>query len=304
MRKVRIILPASLTNLGPGIGTLGLALGLHTTVEITERTDNQLIVDTEGEGSGRYSTGLRHPVTLALIRIFQKLERAPAGIHIKINNQIPLNSGLGAEAAFMVAGVIGANNLLGGAFTREQLLEIAGQISKKPDSVIASLLGGLTTGILNDDKLIYKTLPVTSLRVVVALPEIEDYPENPRSLAPERIPLADALYNLNRVPLLVEALRTGDIKLVGKVLDDKLNTPFLTPRIFGYKQAADIARRAGALAVTLSGDGPALVAFAESNHHPIGEAMVAAFQNVGVKARSWVLPIDTQGVVISVVQSA
>ncbi len=304
MRKVRITLPASLTNLGPGIGTLGLALGLRTTVEISERADNQLIVDTEGEGAGRYSTGLRHPVTLALIRIFQKLERAPVGIHIKINNQIPLNSGLGAEAAFTVAGVIGANNLLGGAFTREQLLEFAAQISQKPDNVIASLLGGLTTGILDGDKLIYKTLAVTSLRVVVALPELDDYPSNPRSLAPDRVPLTDALYNLNRIPLLIEALRTGDIKLIGKVLDDKLSTPFLTPRIFGYKQAADIAHRAGALAVTLSGDGPALVAFTETNHTPIAEAMVAAFQNVGVKARSWVLPIDTQGVVISVVQSA
>jgi len=302
MRKVRITLPAALTNLGPGIGTLGLALGLHTTVEISERADNQLIVDTEGEGAGRYSTGLRHPVTLALIRIFQKLERAPTGIHIKINNQIPLNSGLGAEAAFLVAGVIGANNLLGGAFTREQLLEFAAQISKKPDSVMASLLGGLTTGILNDDKLIYKTIPVKSLRVVVALPELDDYPA--RSLAPERVPLTDALYNLQRLPLLIEALRAGDMKLIGKVLDDKLNTPFLTPRIFGYKQAAEIARRAGALAVTLSGDGPALIAFAESNHSPIAEAMVAAFESVGVKSRSWVLPIDTQGVVISVVQSA
>jgi homoserine kinase len=302
MRKVRITLPASLTNLGPGTSTLGLALGLHTTVEISERADNQLIVDTEGEGSGRYSTGLRHPVTLALIRIFQKLERAPVGIHIKINNQIPLDSGLGAESAFLAAGVIGANNLLGGAYTREHLLEIAAQISKKPDSVIASLLGGLTTGLLDGDQLVYKTLPVKSLRVVVALPELDDYPS--RSLAPERVPLADALYNLQRVPLLIEALRTGDMKLIGKVLDDRLNAPFYTPRIFGYKQATEIARRAGALAVTLSGDGPALVAFAEVNHSPIAEAMVAAFESVGVKARSWVLPIDTQGVVISVVQSA
>jgi len=74
MRIVTVRLPATMTRFGPGIRALGLAVGLYTTVEISERADNQLIVDATGEGAGHYSTGLRHPVTLALMRIFQQVQ--------------------------------------------------------------------------------------------------------------------------------------------------------------------------------------------------------------------------------------
>lgn len=303
MRKVKIILPAAITNMGPGIGTLGLALSLHTTVEISERSDNRLVVDTEGEGAGHYSIGLRHPVVLALIRVFQKLERAPPGIHIRISNHIPMSSGLGAEAAFLVAGVIGANNLLGNTFSRTQILEIAAQISDHPTGVLTTLLGGLTTGILDGDTLLYRTLPVSSMKVVVVLPDLEGYSAKKHSLIPERILLSDALFNLNRIPLLVEGLRSGDLKLINRVLGDKLQTPYLSPHIPIYQHVTELARRAGAAAITLSGEGPALVAFAENNHTLLGEIIVTAFANTGVKARSWVLPIDQQGVIISAAQS-
>lgn len=303
MRKVKITLPAALTNLGAGVGALGLALSLHTVIEISQRADSQLIVDTEGEGSGRYSMGLRHPVLLAMMRVFQKLERAPIGVNIRITNQIPVNSGLGAEAAFLVAGVIGAHNLLGGTFARAEILQSAAQIS--PDGVTGvttTLLGGLTAGVLDGDTLIYRAIPVQAMKVVVVVPEIEDYAA--RTSVPERVTFADAVHNLSRVPLLTEGLRAGDLKLIGRALDDKLRTPSLSARIPGYQHVIEIARRAGASAVTISGDGPALVAFAERDHERVSEAMVAAFAGADVQARAWVLPLDTQGVVISAAQSA
>lgn len=304
MRKVKITLPAALTNLGAGVGALGLALGLHTVIEVSQRTDNRLIVDAEGEGSGRYSIGLRHPVVLAMMRVFQQLERAPIGVNIRITNQIPVNSGLGAEAAFLVAGVIGAHNLLGSSFARTEILQAAAQISGQPDGVMTSLLGGLTAGILDGDKLIYRAIPVQALKVVVVVPEIDGYENQAKTALPERVALADALYNLSRVPLLTEGLRAGDFKLIGSALDDRLRTPALAARITGFQHVVEIARRAGAIAVTISGDGPALVAFAERNHETVGEVMVAAFANAGIKARMWVLPLDTQGVMISTAQSA
>jgi homoserine kinase len=305
MRKVKITLPAALTNLGAGVGALGLALSLHTVIEVSQRTDSQLIVDAEGEGSGRYSIGLRHPVVLAMMRVFQKLERAPIGVNIRITNQIPVNSGLGAEAAFLVAGVIGAHNLLGSTFARAEILQAAAQISHGQTSgVVTTLMGGLTAGVLDGDTLIYRAIPIQGFKVIVVVPDIEGYAEKARAAVPERVTLADAIHNLSRVPLLTEGLRAGDLKLVGRVLDDKLLTPALSTRIPGYPHVVEIARRAGASAVTISGDGPALVAFAERDHERISEVMVAAFANADVQARAWVLPVDTQGIVISAVQSA
>jgi homoserine kinase len=303
MYKVKITLPASITNLGPGLNSLGLAVGLYTTIEISKRNDDSLLVETSGEGAGRYGTGLRHPVVLALMRVFQKEERTVLGLTVKINNNIPLDSGLGAEAAFWMAGVIGANNILGAIYTREQILEIATEMNRWPDQTVTTFLGGLTTSFTGTEGIVQRPLPVGALSIVMVLPALDDYNSDVTRVKPERVPLNDAIYNLSRIPLLVDALRTGDLTLISQVLDDKLHIPYLKPHITGYEHVAEMARRAGAKAVTLSGDGPAIIAFASENHTKIANAMEAAFENSGVKARSWVLPIDRQGVVISVMQS-
>jgi homoserine kinase len=301
MQKIKIRLPATITNLGPGLQSLGLALGLYVTVEISGRDDEQLSLVATGEAADHYSTPLRHPVTLALGHFFQRLERAQLGINIRIENQVPVESGLGAEAAFTMAGVLGANNLLGGLYRRDELLRIAAAIYR-PDGVTAALLGGLTAAAFDDQSgdLIYRGLPVAAWRVIVVLPELGSFT---RPGLPEQLPRRDALFTLRQVPLLIDALRTGDAKLIRRVLDDRLYAPRLAERITGYGHVVEIARRSGALAVTTCGDGPALFALAEDNHEVIAEDMAQAFNNAGVKARTWVLPVDTQGVVISAVQS-
>jgi homoserine kinase len=297
MQKIKIRLPASLINLGPGLNSLGLALSLYTTVEISGRSDEQLLVETYGEGAGRYSIGLRHPVVLALARVFQRLERAPSGITIRVDNQIPLNSGLGAETAFLVAGVTGANNLMGNVYSRDSVMEIAAQISRA-DSAVSAMLGGLSTSVLENEKLYYRSLPVAPMKVVVVLPELEKYTRPP---LPERVPTGSATHNLSRLPLFIEALRTGDLKLLSLTLPDYLHNPRLIPQITGYAQVSDLAKRAGAAGVTVAGDGPALVMFAgEKQLQDVSEISLNTYRALGIPARSWILPVDTQGVIISV----
>lgn len=304
MRRVKITLPATVKNLGAGTGALGLALGLHVVIEISERRDHALIVETEGEGAGQYSIGLQHPVVLAMMRIFQQVERAPLGIHVRIINHIPLASGLGAEAAFLMGGLIGANNLIGNVYTREQLLQLAGQMAAPPINSAATLLGGLLTAMMDDDVLVYRALPVKAMPVIVVVPEIENYAARTRSVVPERVPGADAVHNLQHLPFLLEGLRLGDLPLIRRGLADRLQTPYLTPHLSGFGHVIELARRAGVTAWTLCDSGPALLLFAAGQQHALAEALVTAFENTGVDARSWVVPIDTQGVVVSVMQSS
>jgi len=303
MRRVRVTLPAVAADIGPGHAALGLALGLHTVVEFSERRDRQFVVDTRGEGAGRYSVGLQHPVALAMVRVFQAAERAPLSVHVVVDNQIPVESGLGAETAFHIAGVIGASNLLGSPLTREQALAFAVETGGRPVNVAAAVLGGLAAGFADDAGLVYRRLAAPALKVIVALPEIEAYDRRARGAVPDRVSLNDALASISRVPLLVEGLRAGDAALIARALDDRLRQPHLAAHIAGCGHVAEIARRAGALGVTVCGGGPALLAFAEARHQLIAAAIVEAFENAGVKARAWVLPVDTQGVVISAAQS-
>lgn len=304
MRRIRITLPAVIADLGAGVQTLGLAVGLYTTIEIAERRDSQLIVETEGEGAGQFSIGLRHPVVLAMIRIFQKQEMACSGFSLRVINHIPLDSGLGAEAVFTVGGLIGANNLLGSVYSREEILQLAAEISPRPDGVTTTLLGGLTTSLMEDGRLFYRTLPVVSQRVIVLMPELEPYASSIRTVIPERLPGSEAVFNLQRLPLLLEGLRTGDLGLIERGLADHLHTPFLTPHISGYGHVVELLRRAHVQGVALCGQGPGIIIFTRENQDALAEALVTAFDNAGVDARAWVIPIDRQGVVISATQSA
>ena len=296
MRRIKVRLPATITNFGVGLQSLGIAVGLYTHVEIYERNDQRLIVETEGEGAGQYALGLQHPVVLALIRFFQRLERAPLGIHIKVDNQIPLNSGLGAENAFMVAGVVGANNLMGNIFSRKEIIQLAAEITDEPYGAIASYLGGLTTCIREDKLFLYRTIPISSLRFIVAVPKIDDLRIPEQSATINR---RDVMYNITRMPLLLEALREGDVTLLAQTWTDKLHAPHIISQIAEYAHVAEVAKTAGAKAVTTTGSGPAMIFLAESNHQEIVTVIESAFENLGTSANVWILPVDTQGIVIS-----
>jgi homoserine kinase len=297
MRRVKVTLPGAAARLGPAAQGLGLALGLHTTVEILERADEQITVDTDGEDSGRYSIGLRHPVVLGMMRVFQREERAPLGLSVRVHNGIPHQSGLGAEAVLYAAGLIAANNLLGNPLNRAQVIELAAGLGGI--SVVSSILGGLTTSLLEGSSLVYRSLPVAALRLVLALPDLNTDPA--QVVLPERLPLRDALENLNRVPLLLEALRAGDLDLLAQAADDRLLAPRFRPLIKGYDRVLAAAKDAGAVVVIPSG--LALLIFAAIEHDRIATAVQTAFQLAGVRSRTWTLPIDRQGVVISAAQS-
>ncbi len=301
MQKIKVRLPATLTNFGVALDNLGLALGLYTQVEFSPREDTQLIVETLGEGAGEYALGLRHPVVLGMSRFFQEHERAPSGVSIRVQNDIPLRSGLGAETAFMLAGVIGANNLLGGGWGRDALMRFAIHITQRPYHILSAMLGGLTACVLQDDgEPIYRTLPLKAFRVIVAIPQLERYTA---PLKPEKLDYSEHLYSAQRLPLLLEALKHGDLELLASTFQERVLAPQFAQQIRGYAHVAEVARLAGALAVTTSGMGPAMVFLAHKAHDRIAEAVETAFRNLDIKGRVVIVPLDTQGVVISMMQT-
>ncbi len=300
MQKIKIRLPATLTDFGPTYHNLGLAISLYAHVEIAPREDDRLIVDTEGQGAGQYALGLRHPVVLGMMRFFQRIEEAPLGITVRVRNEIPLNSGLGAEVAFVTAGIIGANNLMNNRYTREELVELAAEISDEPVSAITAILGGLTTYVRKDDVLHYCSLPLTSFKVIVAVPRIEGYKV---PILAETLPQNRVLDSLSRLPLLQEALRLGDVGMLAELVDANLLRDAIQQRLSGYRHVAEVARLAGTAAVTTSGGGPAMIFLTERNHDRIAEVIETAFGNLDIPAEVFVVPLDTQGIVISMMQT-
>ncbi len=303
MRRVKVTLPGTITNLGTGLYALGLAVALHTTIEVSERTDSLLNVETTGEDAGRYPLGIRHPVILGMSRIFQRLERSVVGINVRIDNHIPTALGLGVETAFFVGGMIAANNLFGSPFKRAELLQIASKVTGRADQAVTSMVGGLTSSTLIGNNVIYRSFTLAPMKVVLVLPQLPDYVENTRGAVPDAPPMRDALHNLSRLPLLVEALKSGDLAFAGKVMDDRLFAPYRIAHIPGYEDVVEVAQLNGAASVSLCGSGPTLLALAANHHQKIAEAITHTFEDAGVTAKTWIVPIDTQGIVLSVAQT-
>lgn len=298
MHKVKVSLPATAAQFGAAQAGLGLALGLRATVEFSETAGDRLLVETGGEDAGRYSLGLRHPVVLGLTRVFQQQERAVLGLTIRIHNEIPPGDALGTEAAFIAAGIIGANNLLGSPLRRSEVLALAVQVSGQPEHAVTTILGGLNACLCAEDGLVYRTLPAAPLQAVIALPAI-DLPE---VLLPERVARSVALEALRHVPLLVEGLRVGDVPLLAQAFEDRLSTPQVEPLIAGLPAVRTALAALGPAAVTIVGSGPALLIFSTAHVKSVQAAIVEAFAEHKVSVRTWAAPIDTQGVLVSAAQ--
>ncbi|MBI3242176.1 MAG: homoserine kinase [Chloroflexi bacterium] len=300
--RVRVLVPASTANLGPGFDCLGLALSLYNTVEMTALGPAEgLQVEIKGEGADRLSPDENNLIVRAANAVWEKIGHGPVGVTIKAHNGIPLGSGMGSSAAAVVAGLAAANALTGGPLSRSDLLRLAYQLEGHPDNAAAALFGGLTMVSATGDELLHATLEVPPLKVAIALPSVRLSTIEAREALPKNVPLKDAVFNIGRAAFVVRALQSGDYEMLGFAMTDKLHQPYRRKLIPGFDAAVQAARTAGASAVALSGAGPSLAAFAPDHHWEIANAMKAAFESSGVTCRAFVLPVDRQGVQISVV---
>lgn len=293
-KKIKVRVPGTLTDFSPGLQTVGLAISLYCQVDFIPRSDTQLILETSGAGAEAYPVDLQHPVISGMMRVFQKCECAPTGFTVRLNNAIQLNCGLGAESAFYVAGVIGANNLIGIPFRRDELVEIVAEVAPVPSAGISSMFGGLTTYFSDEQGIYVRQLPVEPFKVLIAIPQIDDY-ETPA--LPESIKTADAIQNLQGLPVFLDAMAKGDLQLLARAINDAIYAPSVQSQISNYDKIADFARDSGAMAVAPVGGGSAMLFLCDSGHDGFAKKLETKFS-----VRTLVLPVDTQGILISMMQ--
>lgn len=294
---VRVSVPATTANLGPGFDCLGLALDLCN--QITFRVSGSAnTIQISGEGVDRLPVDSSNLVMRAAEMVFTKAGRRPMGLHISQENRIPVGSGLGSSAAAVLGGLLAANAVIDSPLGQQELLEMAANMEGHPDNVTPALFGGLTLAVATQAGLMVERLEVAQQRVVVVLPDFDLSTAAARQALPAAVKLPDAVYNIGRVGLLVRAFETNNYGRLAVAMEDRLHQPYRLPLIPGMLDAFSAGRQAGAAAVVLSGAGPSAVAFAADKHDEIAAAMGAAFADAGLRHRSWVLAVHKQGSVI------
>jgi homoserine kinase len=294
VNQVTVRIPASSANLGPGFDAIGLALALYNHVTFT-RQPAGLTITVEGEGADEIPCNQRNLVWQSAEKVWQLVGGRPDGLHIALRNDIPVGSGLGSSSAAIIGGLVAANALAGEPLSRDDLLNLAGQIEGHPDNIAPALLGGLVAAFMHGDQVVWRQLPVAEMQVVVVKPDYPFLTEQARAALPPMVSRADAVFNIGRTPLVLEALKSADYPLLALAMHDRLHQPTRLPLMPGLQVAADRMRAAGAAAVALSGAGPSLIAFSADSHAAIAAAAIAAIATTGHAARAWYLTPDRTG---------
>ena len=289
---ITIRVPATTANLGPGFDCIGLALDLWNEVQF--EADDQITYRVTGEGASQLDNQPNNLLVEAFLRVYELCGQDSKGATIRSHNQIPPSSGMGSSAAALVAGIFGANELLGRPLNQADMLKLATELEGHPDNVAPALLGGLVVSVMNEGEILSRRYETPSLAAVIVKPDVDWPTRVARAVLPPSVPRADAIFNIGRTALVVDALRSGDLDLLRKAMDDRLHQPYRLERIPGGKAAFEAARRFGAAA--LSGAGPSILCFVEPGQgRQALTAIQTAFEAAGVLARGLVTRPSTQG---------
>ena len=300
---VRVSVPATSANLGPGFDALGLALALRDELE-AEVTPAGLTVEVTGEGADDVPRDESHLVVRAMHAAFDTMGARPPGLRLSCTNVIPHSRGLGSSSAAIVAGVTLARGLVAGGgllMDDDQVLALAADIEGHPDNVAPAFLGGFTISG-HDDGGWYATRSAIDPRVsvVVFVPPDPVATEVARGLLPAEVPHADAAANAGRAALLVAAL-AGRPELLHLATRDLLHQDQREPAKPASLALVRKLRAEGHPAV-VSGAGPTVLVFTDGPVAPVADWSTGPRELLGRCPDGWVahhLEVDTRGAVVS-----
>ncbi len=299
-QKVVVDVPATTANLGPGFDCLGAALDLNNRFAMRriEGGGERFELIIEGTEGSHLRGGPENLVYRAAQRVWKAAGLEPVALEARVRLAVPPARGLGSSATAIVAGLMGANALVGEPLSKEKLLELAIDIEGHPDNVVPSLLGGLcmTAKAASQRWRVVRCEWTPSVKAVVAIPSIRLSTSEARRAMPKAIPVGDAVVNLGALTLLLQGLRTGNGDLISDGMHDRLHEPYRWRLIKGGDQVKQAAMDAGAWGCAISGAGPSVLALCEEEKGPaVSRAMVKAWEAAGVASRAPVLNLQTSG---------
>ncbi len=318
--SVRVRVPATSANLGPGFDSLGLALQLHSFIGIRQRRDSD---GSQSVVTGGFATNVPLDESNICYRAALKLLRhvgAPQqDFVLEAENNIPLSRGLGSSSAARVGSLVAANEWARqngwNTASNDEILTLATELEGHPDNAAAALLGGLVVSAVAQSysdapasasthgEALAARLPVPQFpQFLVWVPHEELATKKARAALRDSYSRADAVFNVSRASLLLAALSTGRFDLLRQALHDRLHQPYRAPLIPGYDDVVQSAMNAGALGATLSGAGSSVLLWLSPQETSAQDAVRSAVQDAASRAGApgdlLSLPVDNDGCVV------
>lgn len=298
---IRVKIPATSANLGPGFDCLGLALQLHNTIKV--ETDRPFQISVTGPYTDGIPADESNLVWKTMCHFWNLINYPTPSVALTFDNHIPPARGLGSSSAAIVGGLVAANTLAGSPYTKFELLQVANALEGHPDNVTPALYGGVTLSVPTEDGILPRVLTQSpNFKAVVIIPDTLLNTAKARGILPPDVSRKDAVFNISHVGLLVEAFIREDYSLLKEGMRDVLHQNQRAVLMPGLLESLEVALQAGAYGAALSGSGPTLITLIpEISQMEISQSMISKLHQYGVNAQAIVLEIDSYGAISSLI---
>ena len=294
MSELRVRVPASSANLGPGFDSFALALPLLAEFELRPAKAWSVTVEGDGQGVPADDANL---FVISARAAAKAAGREIAAQHVTQRSAIPIARGLGSSAAAIVGGAVAANALLGEPFDRRSLLRIASEVEGHADNVAAALYGAFTVALPDDGGPVATRLVFPrAWRICLLIPGRPLSTEEARAVLPAQVSREDAVFNVAHAATLIAAVMRADGALLAIAMADRLHQAARTKLVPALTEVIAAAREAGAFGAALSGAGPSVLAVAPARLAArVVSAMEEAAATAGVPGRGRVVRVRAAG---------
>lgn len=293
---IKVEVPATSANIGPGFDAFGLALSLSNTFSFEEKDDGKLTI----RGVERKYQSSSNLVYKAMLKVFNQVDYKPKGLFINNEINIPISRGLGSSASCIVGGIFGANALLGNPLPIETLFDLAVKLEGHPDNVAPAIYGGLVVSLNENGRNFYlKNEVYPSYEFFTLIPDFTLSTLDARRALPPKINLSDGVYNISRATMTYLSLINGNHDILKACMKDRLHQPYRKKLIAHYDVMVKQAKEFGALNACISGAGPTILVINSDDNIDFHEKLKAYMKD---KTPDWqllkLIP-DNEGVKIS-----
>ena len=304
--SVKVTVPATTANIGPGFDCLGAALNLYNSFHFKPFTplsdSDPFRISIAGAEASRVNAGANNLVYRSFLKCYEQIGTSPPPVEINIKLGVPLSRGLGSSSTAIVGGIMGANVLAGSPLDDMALAQLANEIEGHPDNVIPALFGGLRLATIANGRLQVCDLPWhESVMPVVIIPEFELSTADARRVLPAKYSRADAVFNTAHIALLLRGIATGNGDWIAGGMGDRIHQPYRKKLIPNYDNVRRAAMQAGAWGLVISGAGPTLLALTSKGaEEGVRAAMEEAWRSQPFTAKGHCLSLDMQGAIAEV----
>ena len=295
---VRLRIPASSANMGPGFDTLGVALNLYSRLEIEEIPEGVVVNTINPKGfTPRDENNL---IYKAAMNVFEYTGYKAKGLKITQDSAIPMTRGLGSSSACIIGGMLAANVISGRKLAYKEILNLAAKMEGHPDNVAPALYGGFCVSVYDGNTAWCKSTKLNpDIKFAVMIPDYFVATKKSREVLPEAVPFKDAVHNVSRASLLQAALISGDMSMLKTAVDDRLHQQYRKSYIDGFDEIFEKTYELGAKATYLSGSGPTIVSVIDENYEEFNDGMKNFFKENSHDRNCMILSVDNVGAVVS-----